>query len=128
MGDYEYHEPLDKLTEMDRNFHRALKSLQEELEAVDWYHQRAAACQDPALREIILHNRNEEMEHAAMLLEWLRRNMPPWNDHLRTYLFTEQPITQIEEKLDSPPGEKKEPVRGLIDLKIGNLKEERSQP
>lgn len=120
MADYEYHEPLDRLKEEDLNFHRALKSLQEELEAVDWYNQRASACADESLKKIILHNRNEEMEHAAMLLEWLRRHMPPWEKHLRQYLFTQSPIEEIEETAEGGPGKK------MSDLGIGNLKKEKT--
>ena len=81
----------------DRDFHRALASLKEEIEAVMWYHGRAATTQDPTIKSVIEHNRDEEIEHAAMLLEWLRRNMPGWDDALGTYLFTEEPITEIEE-------------------------------
>lgn len=93
----DYHESFESLPEQDRNFHRALISLKEEIEAVDWYQQRVALCQDPELRAVLAHNRDEEIEHASMALEWLRRNMPAWDDHLRTYLFTEAPITEVEE-------------------------------
>jgi ferritin-like protein len=94
----EYHEPWEAMGEDVRNHHRAIKSLMEELEAVDWYNQRAALCQDAALKEILEHNRDEEMEHAAMLLEWIRRHMPGWDHELKTYLFTEAPITGVEEE------------------------------
>jgi ferritin-like protein len=77
--------------------HRAIVSLMEELEAVDWYDQRAAATTDAALREILIHNRDEEKEHAAMALEWLRRVDPVWDQHLRTYLFTTGDIVGIEQ-------------------------------
>lgn len=77
--------------------HRALTSLQEELEAADWYRQRADACEDEALTEIILHNMREEIEHAAMLIEWLRRHSPDFAEQLKLYLFTEAPITEVEE-------------------------------
>lgn len=92
-----YHEPLEELDGKTRNLHRALVSLQEELEAIDWYRQRADACDDGALREILLHNMREETEHACMLLEWLRRNSEDFDKNLKTYLFTDQPITEIEE-------------------------------
>ena len=85
------------LPEEAENIHRALASLQEELEAVDYYHQRAARSNDAQLKEILIHNRNEEIEHSAMLLEWLRRQMPEMDENLRTYLFTKAPITEIEE-------------------------------
>ena len=75
--------------------HRAIVSLMEELEAVDWYNQRAKATDNPELRAILEHNRDEEKEHAAMVLEWLRRGDPKLNEHLRTYLFTDAPVTEI---------------------------------
>jgi ferritin-like protein len=92
-----YHEPLEKMSSEAVEMHRALTSLQEELEAVDWYRQRADACDNDALTEILLHNMREEVEHAAMVLEWLRRASPDFDQQLRTYLFTEAPITEVEE-------------------------------
>jgi ferritin-like protein len=91
-----YHEPLDKLSSATQDMHRALVSLQEELEAVDWYQQRADACEDAELKAILLHNMREEIEHASMVLEWLRRRHPDFERHLRTYLFQEKPILEIE--------------------------------
>jgi hypothetical protein len=91
------HEARDDLSAHTRNMHRALVSLQEELEAVDWYRQRADACGDKELRDVLLHNMREEIEHAAMVLEWLRRNDDSFDEHLRTYLFTEVAITEAEE-------------------------------
>jgi ferritin-like protein len=91
------HEAAGDLSAHTRNMHRALVSLQEELEAVDWYRQRADASGDPELRAVLLHNMREEIEHAAMVLEWLRRNDDSFNEHLRTYLFTEVSITEAEE-------------------------------
>src|SRR5690348_4626183 len=76
--------------------HRAIVSVMEELEAVDWYDQRAKATDDAGLRAVLEHNRDEEKEHAAMVLEWLRRRDPALSEHLRTYLFTDAPITEIE--------------------------------
>jgi uncharacterized protein len=76
--------------------HRAIASLQEELEAIDWYDQRVAATDDQSLAEILAHNRDEEKEHAAMALEWLRRHDPVFDTVLRTYLFTEEPIVEVE--------------------------------
>jgi len=96
MSSESYHEPLELLSEPTRNMHRALVSLREELEAVDWYQQRAEACSDGELRAILLHNKNEEIEHAMMTLEWLRRNNPVFNDNLTTYLNTTGPITGVE--------------------------------
>ena len=93
----DYHESWDALPAEARDIHRAITSLKEEIEAVDWYHQRVVMCTDPELRAILAHNRDEEIEHAAMTLEWLRRKMPGWEENLRTYLFTEGDITSIEE-------------------------------
>lgn len=72
--------------------HRAIVSLMEELETVDWYNQRADACQDPVLRAILAHNRDEEKEHAAMVLEWIRRHDAVLSNELREFLFTDRPI------------------------------------
>jgi ferritin-like protein len=93
-----YHEPLDKLSSATMDRHRAIVSLMEELEAVDWYDQRVNATDDEELRAVLAHNRDEEREHAAMALEWLRRNDPLWDEHLRAYLFTDGPITEVEEE------------------------------
>ena len=90
------HENPDTLTPETIDQHRAIASIMEELEAVDWYAQRADATADASLREIHIHNRNEEMEHAAMAIEWLRRANPTFDAHLRTYLFTNGSITGIE--------------------------------
>lgn len=97
----QYHEPVGELSQQDRNYVRALMSLKEEIEAVDWYHQRVAACPDPQLKSILAHNRDEEIEHAVMTLEWLRRNMPGWDEQMRTYLFTEGDVTAIEEAAEA---------------------------
>jgi ferritin-like protein len=72
--------------------HRAIVSLMEELEAVDWYNQRADACSDPELKAILAHNRDEEKEHASMVLEWIRRRDPRFDKELRDYLFTDRKI------------------------------------
>lgn len=98
MASVGYHEPVELLSENTRNMHRAIVSLMEELEAIDWYQQRADACPDPQLRDVLLHNRNEEIEHASMVLEWIRRHSDQFNEMLKKYLFTEQPITGIEER------------------------------
>jgi ferritin-like protein len=92
-----YHEAEDKLSPEVKNMHRALVSLQEELEAVDWYRQRAEVTESAELKAELLHNMEEEMEHACMLLEWLRRHDPLFEQKLRTYLFQSKPITEIEE-------------------------------
>lgn len=92
------HIPADKLTRQTAHLHYAITSLREELEAVDWYRQRADDCDDPALKAILLHNAGEEIEHAAMLLEWLRRTEPRFAKELKEYLFTDGPITEVEAK------------------------------
>ncbi len=88
-----YHEPLDKLSTATMDMHRAISSLMEELEAVDWYNQRVDACTDPELKRILEHNRDEEKEHAAMVLEWIRRHDAKVDHELRDSLFKEGPIT-----------------------------------
>lgn len=90
------HAPRDRLSRDAILLHQAIVSLMEELEAVDWYRQRADDCDDTALREILLHNMREEIEHASMALEWIRRNNSEFDKQLREYLFTERPITAAE--------------------------------
>ncbi len=91
-----YHEEVALLPEPTKDLHRALLSLMEELEAIDWYQQRADASKDEALKAVMLHNRNEEVEHAMMTLEWIRRHDSKFDETARTYLFTNIPITEIE--------------------------------
>ena len=88
MSSVGYHEPIEELSVEVRDMHRAIVSLMEELEAVDWYNQRASACKDPELRKILEHNRDEEKEHASMVLEWIRRRDPHFSKELKEYLFT----------------------------------------
>lgn len=97
-GSASYHEPFELVSSEAKELHRAIVSAQEELEAVDWYRQRADACRDEQLRQILLHNMNEEIEHFAMVLEWLRRNSPHFDEQLRTYLFTDGNILEAEEE------------------------------
>jgi ferritin-like protein len=92
MSSVGYHEPVDELSAETRDMHRAIVSLMEELEAVDWYNQRAEVCIDTGLRSILVHNRDEEKEHAAMLIEWIRRKDQRFAKELKDYLFTENPI------------------------------------
>ena len=92
-----YHEPTDELSNEARNFTRALNSLKEEVEAVDWYNQRVDTTDDEELKAVMAHNRDEEIEHACMTLEWLRKNMPGWDEELRNWLFKEGPILEGEE-------------------------------
>jgi uncharacterized protein len=87
-----YHEPLEALSAATRDTHRAITSLMEELEAIDWYNQRADACSDANLKAILEHNRDEEKEHAAMVLEWIRRQDPVLDKELKDYLFTTKSI------------------------------------
>jgi hypothetical protein len=96
-----YHEDLNELSEKAKDITRALNSLKEEVEAVDWYNQRADVTKDESIKAILEHNRDEEIEHAAMIIEWLRRNMQAWDDELKTYLFTDGSITEIEEDGES---------------------------
>jgi hypothetical protein len=122
--------------------HRALASIGEELEAVDWYDQRAEATGDSSLAEVLAHNRDEEKEHAAMTLEWLRRNDPVLDRHLRTYLFTDGSIVAEEHAAehdadgadgsgDADPdaaNQDTQPAGPTVDgsLAIGSLKEDPS--
>ncbi len=96
MASEQLHEPPEKLGPEVIDVHRAIVSLMEELEAVDWYNQRAAAATDPALKEILAHNRDEEKEHAMMLLEWLRRRDAKFAEMIGTYIGSEGPITEVE--------------------------------
>ncbi len=121
----EFHEPRDQLPPMAIEQHRVIASLIEELEAVAWYNQRAQASGDPEVKAVVEHNRNEEIEHACMLLEWLRRNFPPFEEMLKTYLFTSAPITQIEEAEaggESGPEESTGETGSAGSLNIGSLK------
>ena len=92
MSNEGYHEPIDELSNETRDMHRAITSLMEELEAVDWYNQRIDACKDEDLKAILAHNRDEEKEHAAMVLEWIRRQDTILDKELKDYLFTDKEI------------------------------------
>ncbi|HEV7556776.1 MAG TPA: ferritin-like domain-containing protein [Kofleriaceae bacterium] len=121
MSSESYHEPIELLSEGTRNIHRAIVSLKEELEAVDWYNQRAEACSDAELRSVLTHNKNEEIEHAMMTLEWLRRNHPVFDTNLKTYLNTTGPITAVEAAAVSG-GSSTAPAETSTSLGIGSLK------
>jgi uncharacterized protein len=112
------HEPAELLDEATIDRHRALESVIEELEAIDWYDQRVRATKDPDVASILAHNRDDEKEHAAMALEWVRRQDPALDAQLRQYLFTTGPIVSVEDEgaTESAP----EP-RG-IGLAIGSLR------
>ncbi|MDX9903251.1 MAG: encapsulin-associated ferritin-like protein [Bacteroidales bacterium] len=88
-----YHEPSSELSEKARSVTRALNSLIEEIEAVDWYNQRVDVEKDKSLKGILAHNMKEEMEHACMTLEWIRRNMDGWDGYLKEFLFKEGEIS-----------------------------------
>ena len=92
MANESYHEPIDELSGDTREMHRAITSLMEELEAVDWYNQRVDATKDPQHAAILAHHRDEEKEHAAMVLEWIRRKDPSFDKELKDFLFTDKPI------------------------------------
>jgi len=92
MANEGYHEPVEELSDEARDLHRAIVSLMEELEAVDWYNQRMSATGDDELRAVLQHNRDEEMEHAAMLLELIRRRLPEFDRELRDWLFSDKPL------------------------------------
>ena len=118
----DYHEPFDRLPGQARDIHRALTSLKEEIEAVDWYNQRVVLCENQELQKVLAHNRDEEIEHAVMTLEWLRRNMPKWDEMLRTYLFTSAPITELEEEEEGGrPGEEPSVAATTQGLGVGAL-------
>lgn len=118
-----YHEPPEELTAETRDLHRGLATLVEELEAIDWYQHRIDVTRDDGFKAILVHNRDEEMEHAAMTLEWLRRRMPELDATLRLYLFTSQPITEIEEAAEGGgEGGESPSSRGRDDLGLGKFK------
>ncbi len=115
------HESEDKLASSTIDRHRAVVSIQEELEAVDWYDQRVDATDDAELASVLAHNRDEEKEHAAMTLEWLRRNDTVLDRHLRTYLFTSSPIVGLEAASEAgPPSAERGLGGGSLD--IGDLR------
>jgi uncharacterized protein len=110
----EFHEPPEELSPETRDFRRALNSLMEEIQAIDWYQQRVDATGDEQLKKVIEHNKQEEIEHALMALEWLRRNMNGWDEKMKQYLFKEGDIAALEEKEDDSESQK--------DLGIGKIK------
>jgi uncharacterized protein len=114
----DYHESWDALPDTVRDHHRALTSLKEEIEAIDWYHQRVALCTDPELAKVLAHNRDEEIEHACLTLEWLRRRMPGWQEQLTRYVFTESSISELADEEEAAKPKEQRPMS----LPIGNLK------
>jgi len=111
-----FHEPSELLTARTKDMHRAVVSLIEELEAIDWYQQRVDAAGDEELRAILAHNRDEEKEHAVMVLEWIRRQDSVLDEQLRKHLFTSGSITAREEAGDSGA------AVSAITVKIGSLR------
>jgi ferritin-like protein len=90
-----YHESKHELSEEVCDMHKALISLTEELEAIDWYNQRADVCNDKELKAILIHNRDDEKEHASMLMEWIRRNDPKFSAEMKDCLFTKKSISKL---------------------------------
>jgi ferritin-like protein len=114
-----FHESTDQLRAETRDKHRAIVSIQEELEAVDWYDQRVDAADDPELAGILAHNRDEEKEHASMTLEWVRRRDAVWDRVLRQYLFTDQPILEVEDAATEGGGAASSGDLGIRSLRGG---------
>ncbi|HET9762804.1 MAG TPA: encapsulin-associated ferritin-like protein [Casimicrobiaceae bacterium] len=119
-----YHESLDDLKPETLDRHRAIVSIMEELEAVDWYDQRVDAAHDAELAAILKHNRDEEKEHASMLLEWLRRRDAKLDEHLRNYLFIDESVLDRERALDQAEAKEAAAETGDGSLGIGSLRAE----
>lgn len=117
----QYHEPVELLDAKALDISRALNSLKEEVEAVDWYNQRVVASTCPELKAIMAHNRDEEIEHAVMTIEWLRRNMDTWDEELKTYLFKTGSITELENDAMNPDNSPNTKADNSS-LEIGDLK------
>ncbi len=126
MSSESLHAPRERLSAHALKLHHALVSLMEELDAVDWYRQRADDAEDEALKGLLLHNMREEMEHASMLLEWIRRHDADFAGHLKTYLFTDRPILEIEKAAEN--GNATAPARAAEGgFTIGRLDRERDE-
>jgi ferritin-like protein len=115
------HEQRELLGEETVDYHRAMTSLCEELEAIDWYDQRVDATSDDSLAAVLAHNRDDEKEHAAMTLEWIRRRDPAFDANLRKFLYTTEPITEVGTGDADGDGEAT-PTAGSGSLGIGSLK------
>lgn len=122
MSSESLHEPIELLSEGTKNQHRAIVSLREELEAVDWYQQRAEACTDAELKAVLIHNKNEEIEHAIMTLEWLRRKDPVFASNIATYVGSTGPIVGVEQAATGGGGAVTEAPSSSVSLGIGSLK------
>src|SRR5688500_11067866 len=122
MSSVGYHEPVEEMTDATRDMHRAIVSLMEELEAIDWYQQRVDAANDTELKAILAHNRDEEKEHAAMVLEWIRRRDSGFDEKLREYLFTEGSIVARESAGENGNGTAPNGGDGAAGVGIGSLR------
>ena len=125
MSSESYHEPIELLSEETKNMHRAIVSLKEELEAVDWYQQRAEACSNEELRGVLVHNKNEEIEHAMMNLEWIRRHSDVFDANIKTYINAKGPIVAVEKQQaasEGGAGGGSGPSSAATSLGIGSLK------
>jgi hypothetical protein len=125
MSSESLHAPRERLSKETLSLHHAVVSLIEELEAIDWYRQRADDAEDEALRGILLHNMREEMEHASMVLEWIRRNNSDFAGHLKTYLFTSVPILEVEKAAEGQgetPAAVRSPAKAEGGFTVGPLK------
>jgi uncharacterized protein len=121
MSSESYHEAPESLSETTKNMHRAIVSLKEELEAIDWYQQRAEACSDDEFRAVLLHNKDEEIEHAMMVLEWIRRREPAFDLNVTRYIKSSGPITEVEAAAEAG-GAKVGGSSNPTSLGIGSLK------
>jgi ferritin-like protein len=124
MADIQLHERAEDLSQETLEMHRAVVSLIEELEAVDWYGQRVDASKDEELKKILVHNRDEEKEHACMTLEWIRRNDAVFNRYLKQYLFQSDSITQVERQAGDT---REEPMLGIGCLRTLRPNKEENQ-
>jgi ferritin-like protein len=122
MSSENLHESPDELSDETKNMHRAIVSLMEELEAVDWYQQRAEACTDDDLKAVLTHNKNEEIEHAMMVLEWIRRHQPVFDDNMKTYLNSVGPITEVEAQAEADTANDTPAGAPSTSLGIGSLR------
>jgi ferritin-like protein len=120
----EYHEPFPNLSDATHDMHRALQSVKEELDAIDWYHQRIDVTPDAELKAVLAHNRDEEKEHAVMILEWIRRRDPAFDKVMRTYFFSQGDLIEIEKKADVEEKEAEAPAVGRYPgrMTVGSLK------
>lgn len=115
-------ETEESLSDEVKNITRALKTVIEELEAIMYYHQRVDVTTDTNLQEVFAHNRDEEIEHACMTLEWLRRNMEGWDKEMKNYLFTSGSLLSVEDEVTNDTSDETENGKTSTGLKIGNLK------